>query len=150
MNSEVITGRIYQILAHSQVQLRCDNRFVPERKLDLFQGGPAFVGQLRERPSQVVRRQADAQPFRIVPDHAVHALWRQAVPYHTSTFVQRTEDMPRTELARRGLDIDRRLAPAGNGHRPNALVLADQIGDQPAPFPLLQVFESEGAQFFAP
>ena len=58
--SEVIAGRVHQVLLEAEVAFGGLHRSVAERKLDLLKRGVAFVRELGEGPAEVVRRDADA------------------------------------------------------------------------------------------
>src|SRR5919108_343253 len=62
LQTQMIAGGIVEVLADSEVALRRQNRGMAERELNLFQGGPALVGQLGEGPPQVVRGNLPLQP----------------------------------------------------------------------------------------
>lgn len=68
--AQVITRRIRQILPNTQVPLRGGDRSVAQAQLNLLQGRPPLMSQLRKRAAEVVRGQtADSDLRPVLPDH---------------------------------------------------------------------------------
>src|SRR5438309_12097561 len=110
----MITRGIAEILPGTQIELGRYNAGVPERKLDLFQGRLAGVGETGVGAAHVVRRRRDPNCRRILSQYRKDRLWRQAAGLNLTFLVNGPEDAPLKDAGQIGPPLDGGSNPVRN------------------------------------
>jgi hypothetical protein len=144
--TDFVVDRISESLLAAQVSLRRLHAYMTEQELNLLKLPTSFMTQARAGPSQIVRSNIVDAAFRRTPFHNT--------PDHlrTETGLPDALGLVDGPKYRAGGDsggsqpiIHCHFNPVRHRYGPNMPSLADQVGDYPVLFSLLQIFDGEAS-----
>lgn len=142
-NSEAIIHRVLYLLFATDVSLRCLDRSVPKQKPNLFEFAAAIVTESGTGvATKIVRRQIgyaglSGTPLDGIPDYVrCHASFLSISHFRNSS-----EHSPFAHARMPEPCIQELLGPRRYRHRSQASSIADQIDDNPASLPGLQLVQ---------
>jgi hypothetical protein len=125
------------------------NGGVTEGKLDLFEGGVAFVGEFGEGSSQVVGRNFYSQPPAVLFDYLEHRLSGHGGAGDAVALVDGAEEEALGNRGRGDPLVDRELGPGRHGYRANPFSLAGEVDEQPAGVAQLDAIDRKQGELLA-
>ncbi len=150
LDPDRIVDCIAEPLLASQIALRRLHADVPEQELDLLQLATTLVAQPGARPTEVMRRHiAEIAGLARLLDNAPDDFRTEPTRGNSPGFVYRAKDRPIDDSRLRHPRLESSGNPEWDWNGPNMTTLADQIGEHPVFFSLLQILNAQCCQFRA-
>ena len=116
--------------------------------LYLFEIAASLPAEFGTGPAEIMGRQSsEVNLLRISQDQPPnHLIVLYPITHHSAALIHRPEDSPLIDPSRLEPEVDAGLGSGGHGDGPDAVAFAEQVGDDPPPFPLLEILDVEAQQ----
>ncbi len=148
LEPDPIIHRISERLFGPEITLGGLDGSMPKQDLDLFQVATRAAAELCASTAQIMGGELAELGLLGIAHHQIPdgLFVSDLVSDDDSTFVDRPEEPAFGNAGSLGPEIDPRFDPGRYGHQAQPLAFAEQIGDHPAGFSLLEVFDVESQQ----
>jgi hypothetical protein len=138
-----IIDRMSERLLSPEITLGSFDRSMPKQDLDLLQISAGVSAELGAGPAQIVGSELAETGLLGIAHHEIpdRLLIPDLVSNHHATFVDRPEQPAFGDAGSFGPEIDAGLHTGRDSDQAQALALTEEVGDDPAGFSLLQVFD---------
>ena len=131
--------------AEPQIEFGRHDARVAQSDLDLLQGRMALVSEMGVGTPHIMGRYGNSGPVGVHLQNVENGLLGESVTADPAPFVEAPKYAARPQAYRVGPPPNGGVNPVRNRNSPDAAVFTIQIGDDPTIFPLLQMFECQGA-----